>query len=101
MSKTACCTYTTLPSLPTIAGQGRDNFQPFARERLLTVPEVGEYLHVGERPIYKWIAEGRLVASWIGRSHLISESDLARFVENQKAETSWHQKARETAKETN
>ena len=102
MSRTNCCTYTTLPPLPTLPmGQGQP-FNPTPKlQRLWTVPELGEYLHIGERSIYKAISEGRLIASWVGRQHLVSESNLAAFVKLQESDSSWHQKARETAKEAN
>ena len=69
--------------------------------RMFTVSEVAQYLRLGERPIYKWIAEGRLVASWVGRMHLVSEPNLAAFVKSQESDSSWHQKARDTEKEAN
>jgi excisionase family DNA binding protein len=109
MERTSSTTFEGLipGGLPTLTGQGANQFPAFnpapapKLERLWTVPEVCEYLRIGERGVYRAISESRLLASWVGRQHLVSESDLARFVENQKAETSWHQKARETAKEAN
>src|SRR6266702_3210547 len=81
--------------LPTL-NQGADQFPAFTPapkpEKLYSVPEVGEYLRVGERPIYKWIAEGSLIASWVGRSHLVSESNLVAFLKNKEQASSWHGK---------
>ncbi len=89
--------YTTLPPLPVLPGQGRDAFPAFSPipekptiEKLYRVSEVGQYLRTGERPIYKAIAEGRLKSAFIGRSHMISESNLASFVKAQEKVTSWH-----------
>jgi excisionase family DNA binding protein len=93
MKHTTCCTYSTLPPLPTLPGQAADSFPPFTPvpviQKLYTVPEVGQYLRMGECPIYKAIAEGRLIASWVGRQHLVSESNLAAYVKAMEAETSW------------
>jgi len=89
--------YAKLPPLPLLPGQGKDAFPAFnptpvkpTVERLYTVPEVGEYLRIGPRPIYKAIAEGHLVSSFIGRSHMVTESNLAAFIKNQEKATSWH-----------
>jgi len=65
--------------LPTLT-QGAGQSPPFAPERLYTVEEAAEYLHIGDRTVYKFIAEGRLIASWVGRSHLITQSNLVAFV---------------------
>jgi excisionase family DNA binding protein len=59
---------------------GANQFPPFAPERLYKVEEAAEYLRVGDRTVYKFIAEGRLIASWIGRSHMITQTNLVAFV---------------------
>jgi excisionase family DNA binding protein len=83
--------------LPKLPGQGADSFPAFSPEKpviekLYTVPEVAQYLRIGPRPVYAAIQEGRLVSSWVGRSHLVSESNLAAYVKVQERATSWHGK---------
>ena len=68
-----------LPTLP----QGRDQFPPFAPERLFDTDEASAYLRVEPRSIGKFIASGKLGASWIGRRWLVSESNLKSFVDGQ------------------
>lgn len=81
--------------LPTL-NQGADQFAPFPEkatiEKLFSVPEVCQYLRLRDRTVYAAIQEGRLTASWIGRRHMVSESDLAAYVKNQQKVPSWHGK---------
>jgi hypothetical protein len=80
--------------LPVVNGQGADSFPPFSPtpqnpviERLFTVAECEPYLHMGARPILKAIASGKLVSSFCGRQHLISESSIAAYLEGQKGKS--------------
>lgn len=96
MSRTTIYPFNSPTPLPVISGQGANQFPAFSPapklERMYTVPEVGEYLRIGPRPVYRAIAEGKLTASWVGRSHLVSESNLAAYVKSQEQASSWHQK---------
>ncbi len=71
---------------------GKDQFPPFAPERLYNVEEAGAYLRIGPRSVYRWIEEGRLKASFVGRSHLIRESSLVEFVKQSEQDSSWQSK---------
>jgi excisionase family DNA binding protein len=94
MKRTTCCTYSTLPPLPTLRGQAADGFPPFTPapviEKLYTVSELGDYLRMGPRPLYAAIQEGKLKSAFVGRQHLVSESNLAAYVKAMESETSWH-----------
>ncbi|MDR3575048.1 MAG: helix-turn-helix domain-containing protein [Anaerolineaceae bacterium] len=68
--------------LPTL-NQGRDQFQPFSTERLYDTEEASAYLRVEPRTIGKFIASGKLSASWVGRRWLVPESSLSSFVQGQ------------------
>lgn len=96
-------------NLPNLPGQGGPDV-PFAPtptppviEKLYSVSEVGRYLRIGVRPIYAAIKSGKLVASWIGRAHLVSESSIIAYVKLQQGVSSWHGKkpAPEAAKGSN
>jgi excisionase family DNA binding protein len=45
--------------------------------------EAGQYLRCEPRTIGKFIASGKLSASWVGRRWLVSESNLRAFVQGQ------------------
>jgi excisionase family DNA binding protein len=82
MKRTNCCTYSTLPPLPSLT-MGADQFAPFASERLFTAEEAAEYLKVEVRTLCKFITSDRankLKASWVGRRWLITESALRNFL---------------------
>jgi excisionase family DNA binding protein len=78
--------------LPSIPGQGADQFSAFAAEKLFSLSEVASYLRVEKRTAAKFITDesrtNRLKALWVGRSWLVSESDLRSrsFVDAQKSE---------------
>lgn len=70
-------TYSTLPQIPSPAA-------PPELEPMLTVKQVCALLHLKcPRVVYRAIREGTLVSSMIGKSHLVSESNLARFLKGQ------------------
>lgn len=84
-------TYSVLPpiTLPSEPAQPK-------LERLYTTPQLCEFFHVGERAIYRWIASGKLVTSKIGRNHMVTESNLAAFIQGAEGESFRHQKAKAT-----
>ncbi len=94
--KRTCCTYSTLPPLPTLPGQAADSFPPFTPapvlERMYTVHELTTYLRLGQRPILTAISEGRLTSSFVGRQHLVSESSLAAFLKHQEGASPYSKK---------
>ena len=55
-------------------------------DRWLTLAEVVERLKVNERTVRRWIADGRLPATLLGRrsGYRIAEADLARFMDERK-----------------
>lgn len=77
MNRTSSYPFNATTPLPPIPGQGA--------ERLYTVKEVGEYLHVEPRTVGKLISgedrPNKLRASFIGRRWLVTESALREFVE--------------------
>jgi excisionase family DNA binding protein len=52
-------------------------------ENLFTTAEASEYLKVSELTVRRYIKDGKLKSSKIGRLHRISESALREFVEAQ------------------
>jgi excisionase family DNA binding protein len=56
----------------------KDRRQP--GQRFSTVAEVAERLGVSDRTVYRWIANGELVAHRLGGSVRISEADLELFL---------------------
>ncbi len=53
---------------------------PAALERLLTIPEAAELLHVSIKTIRRWIESGDLAAAKLGMQWRIRPQDVARFV---------------------
>lgn len=47
-----------------------------------TVKDAAEALHMSVRQVREYIKQGRIEASKVGRSYLIEESELARFVDS-------------------
>ena len=46
-----------------------------------TIKDLTELLHAGKRSIYRWIAEGKLKATKIGRTWIITQEALKEFLE--------------------
>ena len=85
MNRTSSFPYSYTPLTP-IPNQYAEQ----STERLYSMAECAQYLRCKPRTIGKFIegAKGiKLEASWIGRSWLISESSLRKFVDAQKAST--------------
>jgi len=53
-------------------------------ERLLTVKEVAEYLHVTQISVRRWINAGKIKAVHVGTHIRVSESALAAYLEGGK-----------------
>lgn len=51
-----------------------------------TPKEVAEDLRLNVSTIWRWIREGKLPATKIGRSYRISDEQLAKFIESQDSE---------------
>lgn len=49
-------------------------------DKLYTTREVGELLNVGHRAVQGWVREGLIPAIKIGRSYLITHTDLREFI---------------------
>jgi excisionase family DNA binding protein len=71
-------TYSTLPPITAPSAPAPPRLQ-----RLYNLSEVGEYLRLGPRTLMKAIASGKLVSSFCGRQHLVSESSIEAYLENQ------------------
>ena len=82
MSRTTIYPSSSPTPLPTL-NMGANQFPPFTPERLYDTDEASAYLRVEPRSIGKFIASGKLGASWIGRRWLVSESNLRAFVQGQ------------------
>jgi excisionase family DNA binding protein len=52
-------------------------------ERLLTVPEVAERLHVGKTTVWEMIYRGELPSLLIGRSRRVREVELDEWIRRQ------------------
>jgi excisionase family DNA binding protein len=50
-------------------------------EDVFTVEQVADYLQLNKMTVYKYIREGKLPASRIGKSYRVRNSDLAVFLE--------------------
>ncbi len=86
-------TYQTLPPIPASIAPAQPRLQ-----RLYNLAEVGEYLRLGPRPLMKAIASGKLVSSFCGRQHLVSESAIADYLKNQQGTSPYSKKAIAEAK---
>lgn len=53
-------------------------------DRLMTLKEVAEYLHLTERTLYKWAQEGKIPASKLGSAWRFRKSDVDEWVEERK-----------------
>ncbi len=51
---------------------------------VLTVEQVADYLQLNKLTVYKYIREGRLAASKIGKSYRVRRGDVDTFLESQK-----------------
>lgn len=88
MSKTKIYPYGSPTPLPTIQGQGYNNFPSFpAAPVLFTVAEVAARLHVSRHTALNFITDetraNRLKASWVGRRWLVTEESIQNFLEAQ------------------
>lgn len=50
------------------------------KDKLLTVPEVAEYLRVAQITVYKMISAGRIPVSHVGRNVRFRLEDIREFV---------------------
>ena len=50
------------------------------RRQFFHLSEVAEYLRVGKRTVYRWVAEGDLETFKPTRKHLISKDSLRSFI---------------------
>ena len=55
-------------------------------ERLFTTVEAARFLRVGNRTLLRFISDGKLTASFIGRGYAITETSLAQFIKQQQNE---------------
>ncbi len=55
--------------------------EDFARDELLEVPRIAEYLHVSDVTVYRWCREGRLPCLKLGNSWRVRHSALRDFLE--------------------
>lgn len=74
--------YSQLPPLPVIQGQGADQFQPFVSD-WLTTEECAAVLHVKVNYVCQLIQQGKLVASFIGRRYLVKNTNLEAYMRSQ------------------
>lgn len=64
-----------------------------ARE-ILTVEQVAEYLQLNKLTVYKYVREGKIPATKVGRLLRIARSDLMRFLDTQRVVPSAQLKAK-------
>lgn len=58
--------------------------QSFANARFLTVQEVADLLRVSQMTVYRLIKSGEVPAVRIGRSFRVRETDVDRYLEEQR-----------------
>ena len=51
-------------------------------EKLYTVDELCELLHQKKSTMWRWIREGKMQASKIGKSYFVKESDLQKMIDD-------------------
>jgi len=66
--------------LPTLQGQGKDNFAPFSA--YLTTEDVGQLLRVTTDTAQRLIRNGDIRASFVGRRWLVQRSAIADYLES-------------------
>ncbi len=54
---------------------------------LMTLVEVAEYLQIGQRTAYGWVAEGKLPGFKVGAAWRFDRADMDGLVEKQKRKT--------------
>jgi hypothetical protein len=69
--------------------------------RMFTVTELEPYLRMGQRGVLKEIARGRLISSFCGRKHLVSEASLAAYLKQREGTSPYGKKPATESKETN
>jgi excisionase family DNA binding protein len=57
-----------------------------SRERLYTADEVGEYLRLHERTVRRLIASRKLRGFKVGKTWMVTDSDIARYLEEKRQE---------------
>ena len=58
-----------------------------SQQKLMTLPEVAEYLRIGQRTAYGWAKSGKLPGFKIGNAWRFDRSDMDKWVEEQKRKT--------------
>ena len=58
----------------------KDGYTMQEDDRLLTVPEVADYLRVAQITIYKWVSAGRITVTHAGRNVRFRVGDIRAFV---------------------
>jgi excisionase family DNA binding protein len=55
-------------------------------ERLLSVEEVSEVLHISERGIYRLVSNGEIPRVKVGQRTLFDPADIRRFIDGRRSE---------------
>ena len=50
--------------------------------KIYTVQEVADLLHLTTRTIYKYIKEGKITASKVGRKYFVKQEELERLLQD-------------------
>lgn len=63
-------------------------------DRLMTLPEVAEYLQIAERTVYQWAQSGKIPSFKIGNVWRFQRSDIDEWIDERKRETPRSRSAR-------
>jgi len=56
-------------------------------DRLMTLPEVADYLQIAERTVYQWAQSGKIPSFKIGNVWRFQRADIDEWIEERKRET--------------
>lgn len=51
-----------------------------AEIKVYTAPEVCEMLHIAQRTLYRYVAEGKITGFRVGRHHRFTEEDIKNYM---------------------
>jgi PTS system nitrogen regulatory IIA component len=56
----------------------------YKEERLLTIDEVAEFLHINPMTVYAWVKEGKIPAFKIGKVWRFRKTEIDKWLKKQK-----------------
>ncbi len=63
---------------------GRDDREPAGSGQVMTVEQVAAYLQLNRLTVYRYIREGQIPATKIGKAYRVLRADLDRFLESRR-----------------